>query len=153
MDGITDGWTFLREVRYEVIPLIFLWTSLTPQIPFLSICQPYNNFYPHNDGINQTPIQTLTSQCTWHMKGQTEGRTDRWMDRWNRRKLYTPPAYFICPGYNKLVSHGTSIPSILFKHQIAKSGYSNRSVYIYYKDILGDTWNQYIFIHQIVFKI
>ena len=40
-----DGQMFLREVPYEVIPLIFLWSSLTLQLLFLSICQPHNTFY------------------------------------------------------------------------------------------------------------
>ena len=45
-DGCTaDRRMFLREVHYEVIPLIFLSSSLTSQLPFLSICQPHNAIF------------------------------------------------------------------------------------------------------------
>ena len=32
--------------------------------------------------------------------GWTYGKTEWWTDKWNRRKLYTPSAYFVCQGYN-----------------------------------------------------
>ena len=82
MDGCTtERQTFLREVPYEVILLIFLWSSLTPQLPFLSICQPHNTIF-NNDRINQTPIQKLAFQCTWRtctcvcMDGHTDDQPE-----------------------------------------------------------------------------
>ena len=63
--------------------MICLLSSLTPQLPFLSICQSHNTI----SNPTMTPIQTLTSQCTWHMygnrwmDGQMEGWTDGRMDR------------------------------------------------------------------------
>ena len=34
------------------------------------------------------------------MERRTERQKDGQMNGWNRRKLYTPSAYFVCLGYN-----------------------------------------------------
>ena len=81
-----DGRMFLREVHYEVIPLIFLWSSLTPQLPYVFV-NPITQFLtPQWQNRPDTNVKANLPMYLAYVP--TERWMDRQMDIWTMWKQY-----------------------------------------------------------------